>query len=282
MVSRHLGQRRGWLHGVTRVLPFVLLVAGLAVVGVPLGIRAITDWRNAHAVSALSGAAQAMDEDVRTGLLANAHAYNDVLAGTDPVSDEAAGGLSEHDVLPYGEQLAAGRAEIAWIEVPKIGLNLLIYRGTESGALASGVGHLEGSSLPVGGSSTHCVLTGHSGLATSRMFDDIRQLEDGDVFVLHTLGEELAYEVYGTEVVWPEETDSLGIVSGEDLVTLVTCTPYGVNDHRLLVHARRCEAVDEARTPAVEERDITWWLVLAGVLLCGTKLRGSKSRLAHD
>lgn len=223
------------------LVPLLFLLSGALALAVPLSLRLSADWRNARATSAMSGAAQTMDEGERLALLANAHAYNDLLAGVDPADDEVASGVGADGVRPYETQLDAGDAAIAWIEIPRIGLRLRVFRGTGDEVLAAGVGHLEGSSLPVGGQGTHCVLTGHSGLATSRMFDDIRQLDAGDVIVLHTLGEEMAYEVYGSEVVLPEELDGLGIVPGDDLVTLVTCTPYGVNDHRLLVHARRCE-----------------------------------------
>lgn len=244
-MARHLGNSDGRRRAVG-LLPVLFLVAGMLVVAVPLGARLVNDWRNARAVSSMSSTAQAMDEDKRAALLANAHAYNDVLAGANVAQDSEASGLTSEDVVPYGEQLDAGIAAIAWVEISKIGLSLPIYRGTGNDALAAGVGHLEGTSLPVGGTSTHCVLTGHSGLATNRMFDDIRRLSKGDVLVLHVLGEELAYEIFDTEVVWPDEMASLGIVPGDDLVTLVTCTPYGVNDHRLLVHARRCELPSES------------------------------------
>lgn len=109
----------------------------------------------------------------------------------------------------------------------------------------AGVGHLEGTSLPVGGTSSHCVLTAHSGMRNLSMFDDIHALEEGDLVLLHTMNQTLAYRVVGSEVVWPDEVESLAIEPGADKLTLVTCTPYGVNDHRLLVHCDRTEYVEQ-------------------------------------
>ena len=141
-------------------------------------------------------------------------------------------------------------------------------------ALMAGVGHVEGTSLPVGGESTHCVITAHSGMRNLRMFDDIRQLEPGDLVLLHTMGDVYAYRVVSSEVVWPDETSSLAIAPGEDLLTLVTCTPYGVNDHRLLVHCERTDYVPEEANEqaAVTERHWgarEWAVVVVAVALAG-------------
>ncbi len=134
-----------------------------------------------------------------------------------------------------------GDGVMGTISIPAIGVNLSISHGTEGEAMNHGVGHVTNTSLPVGGPSTHAVLAGHTGLPSAVIFDKLDKLQVGDYFVIQVLGEEHAYEVYSTEVVLPEETSSLGVSEGEDLITLVTCTPYGVNSHRLLVHARRCE-----------------------------------------
>ena len=128
---------------------------------------------------------------------------------------------------------------MGYVEIPKISVNLPIYHGTGNDSLDRGVGHLLGSSLPVGGEDTHCILTGHSGLASQKMFTDLEQLEVTDVFYLNVLGEILAYQVEEINTVLPHDTSLLGITSGEDYCTLVTCTPYGVNTHRLLVRGTR-------------------------------------------
>lgn len=132
-----------------------------------------------------------------------------------------------------------GNGIMGYVIIPKIQVDLPIYHGTESETLDKGVGHLLGSSLPVGGESTHAILSGHSGMASQKMFTDLEQLREGDVFYLHVLDEVLAYQVKAILTVLPHDTAFLGVVPGEDLCTLVTCTPTGVNTHRLLVRGTR-------------------------------------------
>ena len=128
---------------------------------------------------------------------------------------------------------------MARIVIPSIHVSLPVYHGTDTRTLAEGVGHLFGTSLPIGGPSTHAVLTGHTGLSTATMFDNLTQVKKGDAFYVSYLGQTLKYEVVDIAVVKPEETDSLRKVPGRDLITLITCTPYGVNSHRLLVTGER-------------------------------------------
>ena len=146
----------------------------------------------------------------------------------------------------YDSQLnLAGNGIMGYVEIPKISVNLPIYHGTENDSLERGIGHLLGSSLPVGGESTHTILSGHSGMASQKMFTDLEQLTVGDVFYLHVLNETLAYQVVDINTVLPYDTSLLGIAPGEDLCTLVTCTPYGVNTHRLLVRGSRIPYAEE-------------------------------------
>lgn len=133
----------------------------------------------------------------------------------------------------------AGDGIMGYIEIPKINVHLPIYHGTGDSSLSKGVGHLLGSSLPVGGESTHSILSGHSGMASQTMFTDLEQLGIGDVFYLYVLGDVLAYQVMKINTVLPSDTSLLGIWEGEDCCTLVTCTPYGVNTHRLLITGSR-------------------------------------------
>lgn len=133
----------------------------------------------------------------------------------------------------------AGDDIMGYVEVPRIRISLPIYHGTEEQTLETGIGHLLGSSLPVGGESTHCVLTGHSGMANEKFFSDLPQICPGDVFYIHVLNETHAYRVDQIQTVLPHETDSLQIETGKDLCTLVTCVPFGVNTHRLLVRGIR-------------------------------------------
>ena len=143
---------------------------------------------------------------------------------------------------------------MARIVIPSIHVSLPVYHGTETRTLADGVGHLFGTSLPIGGPSTHAVLTGHTGLSTATMFDNLTQDKKGDAFYVSSLGQTLKYEVVDITVVKPEETDSLRKVPGRYLITLITCTPYGVNSHRLLVTGERVP-MDDPTAAADEEAE---------------------------
>ena len=134
---------------------------------------------------------------------------------------------------------------MGYVEIPDIDVTLPIYHGTSEEVLQTAIGHIEGSSLPVGGESTHCVISGHRGLPSARLFTDLDQLTEGDTFTLHVLDETLTYEVDQISVVEPDDISLLEIEAGEDLCTLVTCTPYGVNSHRLLVRGHRVETPEE-------------------------------------
>ena len=172
----------------------------------------------------------------------------------------------------YDDQLdIAGNGIMGNIIIPRIQVNLPIYHGTDAEVLDRGVGHLLGSSLPVGGENTHTILSGHSGMASQKMFTDLEQLTQGDVFYLNVLNETLAYQVTEINTVLPYETDLLGIVPGEDLCTLVTCTPYGINTHRLLVRGSRIPyekaAVLEEENAVTEPAASTWEVkYLQGIL----------------
>ena len=169
-----------------------------------------------------------------------AEAYNALLRGEAAVST---GGASASPLV-YAEQLAIGGA-MCTIDIPKIGVYLPVRHGTGVETLERAVGHVVGTSLPVGGAGTHAVLSAHSGMASAKLFTDIDQLVKGDVFYIHVLGEVLAYEVDQIATVLPSDTSLLQIEDGQDLVTLVTCTPFGVNTHRLLVRGHRVPYVPE-------------------------------------
>ncbi len=138
-----------------------------------------------------------------------------------------------------------GNGLMGSIEIPKLNLKLAIYHGLGTEALENGVGHVEGTSLPIGGEGTHAVLAGHRGLPSARLFTDLDQMQIGDTFLIHVLDQTLAYKVDQIKTVLPEETEDLAIVPGEDHVTLITCTPYGVNTHRLLVRGVRTEYTEK-------------------------------------
>lgn len=174
------------------------------------------------------------DKELRDARAA-ADAYNAALSPIQFNREGVAAASLDYDSLLN----LTGSGIMGYVVIDKIGVNLPIYHGTGETVLEEGVGHLIGSSLPVGGQSTHAVLTGHSGVAGKKLFSDIDQLVPGDVFFLHILGEILAYQVTEVNTVLPHETELLKLVKGQDLCTLVTCTPFGVNSHRLLVRGRR-------------------------------------------
>lgn len=155
--------------------------------------------------------------------------------------------LSEEQRADYFSQLdLSGNGIMGYIEIPKIECSLPIYHGTSEAVLQIAVGHLEGSTLPVGGAGTHCVLSGHRGLPSAKLFTHLDQLSEGDVFLLRVLNETLTYEVDQIHIVLPQEVDDLAVVPGRDFCTLVTCTPYGINSHRLLVRGKRIENSEAA------------------------------------
>ncbi|WP_394281158.1 class C sortase [Corynebacterium sp.] len=170
----------------------------------------------------------------------------------------------------YFDQLA-GMPAMSNVFIPAIDVRLPVYHGTDEKTLQNGLGHLFGSSLPVGGASTHTVITGHTGLSTATLFDDLNKVEVGDFVYLSTFGERMKYEVRDIEVVLPNETESLQVQPDRDLLTLITCTPYGINTHRLLVHAERVPMdPEDAENFDRSGSTIQWWmwlLVLLAVLV---------------
>lgn len=178
-----------------------------------------------------------------------ARQYNESLIGQ-PVRDPFVPGSGYAIPSNYDDVLnVAGDGVMASIEIPKIGVDLPIYHGTSDEVLSKGVGHIESTTLPIGGANTHAVLTGHRGLPQAELFTRLDELQVGDTFVIDVLGQKLAYRVFAVETVLPDQLDSLSVKDGRDLVTLVTCTPYGINTHRLLVHAERTEYAPEMENP---------------------------------
>ena len=178
-----------------------------------------------------------------------AQQYNAMLANA-TISEGGASALP----LAYAEQLTVGGV-MAYVDIPPIGVYLPVQHGTGAETLEKSVGHVVGTSLPVGGNSTHAALSAHSGMASAKLFSDIDQLEKSDTFYIHVLGEVLAYEVDNINTVLPTDTSLLQIEDGKDLVTLVTCTPFGINTHRLLVRGHRVPYTPE-QASAVEEKPV--------------------------
>ena len=199
-----------------RLITIVIILIGVSLMTWPWILDRLEASGVFNQISTVSSTVDALSAEERERILLQARSFNEQLAGE-------ATELPADQIEPYAQQLIFDRDPMmSWVEIPSIDVSMPIYHGTSEEVLMAGVGHLEGTSLPVGGTSTHCVLTAHSGMRNLSMFDDIHSLEPGD-----------------SEVVLPEEMESLTIEPGADKVTLVTCTPYGVNDHRLLVHCVR-------------------------------------------
>ena len=237
----------------------MLLLAGVCAIAYPFLAMWLSDRAAGEFTAAYDEAVAQADEEEVHRAWDSAVAYNENLAG-DPVHDpflEGSGMVLGDD---YENLLDLdGSGVMGHVSVPKTGMDLPIYHGTSDASLRRGAGHLEGSSLPVGGAGAHAVLTGHSGLVGARLFSDLDKLACGDRFYVTVLGTRMAYEVDEISVVEPDDVSGLRRVDGEDLCTLVTCTPYGVNSHRLLVRGHRAaddaagEAPDAGTGPAGDD-----------------------------
>ena len=199
-----------------------------------------------EAVARYEQTVQTLPEGERQRMLAEARAYNDSLRG-DPVRDPFVQGSGYAVPDNYDEVLDVdGTGLMGTVRVPALGLALPLYHGTSDEVLARGAGHLPQTSLPVGGEGTHAVITGHTGLPTARLFTDLARLGIGDVFIVEVLGSGAPTPWTDVRVVEPDDVSAIRIDEGRELVTLLTCTPYGVNSHRLLVRGERCELPEEA------------------------------------
>ena len=223
-------------------------------------------WNSLHQSRAIATYVRTVDNtDYETidSLWLSAEEYNRKLAET---------GIKY--VLPpeqkeeYNKQLKTADTDVmAYIDIPKINCTLPVYHGTDEAVLQVAVGHLEWSSLPVGGESTHCVISGHRGLPSAKLFTNLDEMAEGDVFMINTLGRTLTYQVDQIRTVLPEELQDLKIEQGQDYCTLITCTPYGVNTHRLLVRGHRVENLSEAGVLVSEASAVDPMLVTFGAIL---------------
>ena len=225
----------------------ILLLIGLSLLLYPT----VSDyWNSFHQTRAIATYAEnvaALDNASYDAIWGAARQYNRNLC-----SRSNSFLLSEEQKAEYESLLdISGQGVMGYIEIPEIDVSLPIYHGTEDPVLQVAIGHLEWSSLPVGGESTHCVLSGHRGLPSAKLFTNLDKLREGDTFLLRVLDEILTYEVDQILIVEPQDTAALEIVEGQDYCTLVTCTPYGINTHRLLVRGHRIDNIEEVKTVRV-------------------------------
>lgn len=233
----------------------LLLLIGLGLILYPILSNYLTSGEQSAVQAQYTDEVSSMENAEIEEELKAAQLYNEALLSVQ-ATDEV-------KLRAYDELLNfTGNGVMATLEIPSIDVELPIYHGVGEDVLQKGVGHMPGTSLPIGGASTHAVLSAHAGLPSARLFTDLDQLVVGDRFCIHVLGEALYYEVDQTIVTLPSDTDAVQIVEGEDYVTLLTCTPYGVNTHRLLVRGHRIDppaagqaSADEPEPP---ERASTW------------------------
>ena len=228
-------------------------VVALGLLLYPLIGELISEKYHSDVETAYTAAIEDTDDAELTAQRQAAEQYNAMLANA-TISE----GGADAPPLAYTEQLTVGGV-MCYVDIPKINVYLPVQHGTGADTLEKSVGHVVGTSLPVGGSSTHAVLSAHSGMASAKLFSDIDQLEKGDVFYIRVLGEVLAYQVDSINIVLPTDTSLLQIEEGKDLVTLVTCTPFGINTHRLLVRGNRVPYTPEQASAAEEKPVASSW-----------------------
>ena len=222
---------------------FLMLLAGLSLLLYPTVSDYWNSFHQSRAIASYAEQVAQIDNNVYDQLWADAESYNRTLWGKENRYE-----LSDEELTEYESLLnVSGNGIIGYIEIPSIGCSLPIYHGTDEAVLQIAVGHIAGTSLPVGGQGTHCALSGHRGLPSAKLFTDLDKMVAGDIFVLRVLDETLTYEVDRILIVEPYEMDALEIEAGKDYCTLVTCTPYGINTHRLLVRGHRIENIAQAK-----------------------------------
>ena len=254
-------------HGST-ILLIIIFFIGLSLLLYP----SFSDWWNSmhqsRAIASYSQQVAQLDDDRYAELWNTAWSYNSTLL-------ERANNfiLSGAQMQTYEQLLNVGGTGImGYVEIPSINVILPIYHGTSESVLQVAVGHLEWTSLPVGGGSSHCVISGHRGLPSAKLFTDLDKMAVGDVFMLRVLDEVLTYEVDQVLIVVPDDTQALRIEEGKDLCTLITCTPYGINSHRLLVRGHRIENIPEAKTIRVTADAVQIEPVIAAPLVAAPML----------
>lgn len=226
---------RGIKKHLSTIILVIVFVIGLCLLLYPTFSDYWNSFHQSRAIANYATEVADIDDEEYETIWEKAVAYNEALP-----QRSYRWKLSEGEEQEYEELLnIGGNGMMGYIEIPKIKVSLPIYHGTDEAVLQIAIGHIEGSSLPVGGESTHCVLSGHRGLPSAKLFSNLDQLEEGDTFIIRVLDEMLTYEVDQIRIVEPDDLSDLEIIQGQDLCTLVTCTPYGVNTHRLLVRGHR-------------------------------------------
>lgn len=243
------------------IVRLLIILLGVGILAYPSVSEYLSERNGSRATASYDDTVRQLEQARLDQLLAQAQEYNrqlaDVSSGKAPLSDDNGNPITPESYWDLLNIDSSGM--MAYITIPRLGTTIPIYHGTDEAVLQVGVGHLQNTSLPVGGESTHAALSGHRGLPTASLFTDLDQMQVGDQFYIKILNETLAYEVDQILTVLPSEMDALAIVPGEDYVTLITCTPYGINSHRLLVRGHRVPYMPEAEAQAMETQKSGWF-----------------------
>lgn len=245
-----------------KIIPILIVLFGFALLSYPFISNYMFEKSAGSTIESYKKQSKTYDQKQKEKALKEAKEYNqDLTRSAVQLTDPFKAKKSDGETMVYNNILNLDQSRVmGYLEIPCISVNLPIYHGTDAEILERGVGHLAASSIPVGGKSTHSVLTGHTGLSSAKLFTDLTEMKKEDLFFIHVLDRTLAYKVDQISVVRPEDTRKLQIVKGKDYVTLVTCTPYGVNDHRLLVRGVRTKCVKKQRSSIRPRNQDSQWM----------------------
>lgn len=254
-----------------KIIPILIVLFGFALLSYPFISNFIFERSAGSTIKSYEKQAKTYDQKQKEKALKEAKEYNqDLTRSAVQLTDPFKAKKSSGETMAYNNLLNLDRSGVmGYLEIPCISVNLPIYHGTSVTILEHGIGHLAASSFPVGGKSTHAVLTGHTGLNSAKLFTDLTEMKKGDLFFIHVLDQKLAYKVDQIEVVKQEDTRKLQVIDGEDHVTLLTCTPYGVNDHRLLVRGVRTAYHEKEEHAKARDHHSKWMEVYKREILAG-------------
>lgn len=245
-----------------KIIPILIVLFGFALLLYPFISNYMFEKSAGSTIESYKKQSKTYDQKQKEKALKEAKEYNqDLTRSAVQLTDPFKAKKSDGETMVYNNILNLDQSGVmGYLEIPCISVNLPIYHGTDAEILERGVGHLAASSLPIGGKSTHSILTGHTGLSSAKLFTDLTEMKKEDLFFIHVLDRTLAYKVDQISVVRPEDTRKLQIVKGKDYVTLVTSTPYGVNDHRLLVRGVRTKYVKKQRSSIRPRNQDSQWM----------------------
>lgn len=245
-----------------KIIPILIVLFGFTLLSYPFISNYMFEKSAGSTIESYKKQSKTYGQKQKEKALKEAKEYNqDLTRSTVQLTDPFIAKKSDGETMVYNNILNLDQSGVmGYLEIPCISVNLPIYHGTDAEILERGVGHLAASSLPIGGKSTHSILTGHTGLSSAKLFTDLTEMKKEDLFFIHVLDRTLAYKVDQISVVRPEDTRKLQIVKGKDYVTLVTCTPYGVNDHRLLVRGVRTKYVKKQRSSIRPRNQDSQWM----------------------